>query len=386
MHVVLATHGARVAQALRDRIDGAQDVAVGLAPARGRPHRAQLHRREHGPAPRAEVLGRHVAPGELAQVRVHVVGGNRLALVVRVEVLEQLVPRQVLAALDDARKARLLERDAVLDAALAAKSKGKTLAVDAHVPAAQRGEAEGLVLARVLVVAHADERAIQQPHHRGKELAARMVRGAQIVLDAIAQQRQHLAELEHMPELRVVARVAVGGVIAVLLATARVARGRLNVAVGIGTDPDLAPGRRDRERVDPLALAPIDDAHAVRQIIGPAAADALARDAALVVGDVAQPGARRGGAAMRDAGAPVLALMSARRAAQSAARMPALRISCVHLSISLATMASVSLPERRCVRYPRFCRPAVISGMASTLSKSARSRARIGAGVPARTK
>jgi len=107
-------------------------------------------------------------------------------------------------------------------------------------------------------------------------------------------------------ELGVVARVAVRRVVAVLLAAARVARGRLDVAVGIGTDPDLGPRRRDGERVDPLALAPIRDAQTVGQVVGPAGADALARDAALVVGDVAQPGARRRSAAVLDARAAVL--------------------------------------------------------------------------------
>ncbi len=230
MHVVLAAHRARVAQALGDRVDGAQDVAVGLAPARRGAHGAQLHRREHGAAPGAEVLRRDVAPGELAQVIVHVVGGDRLALLLRVEILEQLVPRQVLAALDDARKPRILQRDAVLDAALAAEGEAQHLAVDAHVAPAQRGEAEGVVLARVLVVADADQRAVEQPHHGGEELAPRMVRRAQVALDALAQQRQHLAELEHVAELRVVARLAVRRVIAVLLAAARVARRGLDVA------------------------------------------------------------------------------------------------------------------------------------------------------------
>jgi len=43
------------------------------------------------------------------------------------------------------------------------------------------------------------------------------------VLEALAQDRQHLAELQHAAEFRLVARVAVGRVIAVLLSPARVA-------------------------------------------------------------------------------------------------------------------------------------------------------------------
>ena len=43
-------------------------------------------------------------------------------LPVVVEVLEELVPGQVLAALDDPREARVPDRDVVLDAALAAEA------------------------------------------------------------------------------------------------------------------------------------------------------------------------------------------------------------------------------------------------------------------------
>ena len=58
--------------------------------------------------------------------------------------------------------------------------------------------------------------------------------------------------------------------------------------------------------------------------------------------------AERVGAPMRQGGAPVL--RAARAPAQLAARIPALRISCVHLSMSFATMASVSLGDKRTVR------------------------------------
>src|SRR5439155_12402062 len=141
--------------------------------------------------------------------------------------------------------------------------------------------------------------------------------------DALAQERQHLAEVQHVAELRVVARVAVRGVVAVLLAAARVARRGLDVAVGIGADPHLGPGRRDGERIDSSSLPSVRDAAAVGQVVSPARADALARDAARAVGDIAQPGARRRRAPMLDPGAPVLASWAARIPAHLVARIPA---------------------------------------------------------------
>src|SRR3954468_17898327 len=293
MHVVLAAHGARVPEALRDRIDRRDDVALRLPPARPLATAAQLHRREHGAAPGAEVLRAHVAAGDLLQVVVDVVRGNQVALAGLVAVLEELLPRQVLAALDDAREARVGDRDAVLDAALAAEGEAQHRAVDREVPAPERGQAIRAIVAHVFVVPHPDERAIEQAHDRGEDLAPAEIGGAQVALDTVAKPWQHLAEFEHALEFRAVARLAVLRVIPVLLAPARIARGRLDVAVGIRADPHVAPRRRNGEAVQPFRDAVIGDAAAARMKVNPAFARAVAPDAVDAIGDVAQSRAAR---------------------------------------------------------------------------------------------
>jgi hypothetical protein len=90
--------------------------------------------------------------------------------------------------------------------ALAAEAEAHRRAFHLHVPAAQRREAEGLVLARVLLIADADERLVEQADDGGEHLVARELLALQVALDAIAQQRQHLAELEHVAELGAIAR------------------------------------------------------------------------------------------------------------------------------------------------------------------------------------
>src|SRR5687767_12497361 len=292
-----------------------------------------------------------------------------MALAVAVEVLEQLDARQVAAALDDAREPRIADRDAVLDAALAAEGEAQLAAGHAHVPAPQRGESEGFVLARVLVVADADQGPVEQPHHRGEDLAAAQPAGTQVALDALAQRGQRLAELQHAAELGAVARFPVRRVVAILLAPPRVARSGLDVAFRVGADPYLRPGRRDRQAVEPLPDARIGNAGAAGLEIHPARADASARDAASAVADVVQPRARRRAAVLRQS-----------------ALMPALRINLVHFSMSRATRASASPPEMRIGSAPRFSSIAAVSGMAAARSKSARRRASTGSGVPARTK
>src|SRR5216110_2874192 len=95
---------------------------------------------------------------------------------VAVAILEELLPRQLAAALHDAREARVGDGDGVLDAALAAEAEAQHLAVDLEMPPAQRGEAVGAVLAHVFVVADADQRLVEETHYRSEDLAAAQVR------------------------------------------------------------------------------------------------------------------------------------------------------------------------------------------------------------------
>src|SRR5437762_12425141 len=92
MHIVFAAHRTRIPEALGYRVDRRDDVAVRLALARRRPLAAQLDGREHRAAPGAEVLGARVAPGDAAQVLVHVIGRDQVALASAVDVLEELLP------------------------------------------------------------------------------------------------------------------------------------------------------------------------------------------------------------------------------------------------------------------------------------------------------
>ena len=78
--------------------------------------------------------------------------------------------------------------------------------------------------------------------------------------------------------------------VAVLLAASGVAARRLDMAVGLGADPHVGPGRRDRELADALQRGRVAHGFAVRLEIDESLAHPLAPDAALVVGDVCQAG------------------------------------------------------------------------------------------------
>src|SRR5439155_27010950 len=102
------------------------------------------------------------------------------------------------------------------------------------------------------------------------------------------------AEFQHVAEFRALTRLAVVRVIAILLAAARVPRGRLDVPVGIRADPDLGPCRGNGQRIEPFPHQNIADPLPVRRVVRPAGADALSLDASERIGYGAQPGAQRG--------------------------------------------------------------------------------------------
>src|SRR5207244_11840452 len=96
-------------------------------------------------------------------------------------------------------------------AALAAEGEVQLRALHLDVPPAQGRQAERAVLARVLVVADADQRLVEEHHDGGEDLAPGEVARAQVALDALADLGKDLAELEHAVELGLVARVAIRG-------------------------------------------------------------------------------------------------------------------------------------------------------------------------------
>src|SRR5690606_27438601 len=83
------------------------------------------------------------------------------------------------------------------------------------------------------------------------------------------------------------------GVVEVLLAAGLVPAGGLQVPVGVGADPHLAPRRRDHQALDTLPLGRADRL-AARAVVAEALAATAPRVARLVVPDVAQARAQRG--------------------------------------------------------------------------------------------
>jgi len=170
MHVILAAGGGAVPQAQRHLLDRGDHCRLRVLRRLRGPCRSQQRRRLHRARPGAEVLGREVLPHGLAHVGVHVPRADGFRGPFLVVVLEQLVAGDIAALTDDAGQARVLHLDRVGDPALPLEAEVEALPDDFYVLVAHGSEPVRLVLLHVGRVPDADERRLQQAHHRGQHL------------------------------------------------------------------------------------------------------------------------------------------------------------------------------------------------------------------------
>src|SRR5690606_29699791 len=128
----------------------------------------------------------------------------------------------------------------------------------------------------------------------GRQLPAREAVDLQVASQPPAQRRQRPSETGETGELRFVAHGGPAWMVEVLLAAGFVTTSGLEMALRIERDPDLAPGRRDHQLLDPLALQGVGQRLSVRPLETEARASPTPDVARLVVPDVAQtrPGGR----------------------------------------------------------------------------------------------
>ena len=186
----------------------------------------------------------------------------------------------------------------MLAAGLAAESETDACAAHRCVAVLERRQAERAVEPGVLVVADADQRQLEQLDDGRQDLLPRHPGLGQVGVAALADLRQDPGEVDEALELGVVAPGPPAVVVAVLLAALGVAAGGLEVAGGIRADPDVGPGRRDRQRPDPSQDRAVADQLAIGPAIAEPAAAPLPGDARARVGRVAETGGARGRASI----------------------------------------------------------------------------------------
>ena len=164
--------------------------------------------------------------------------------------LEKPLPRQVLAALDDAGHGPVGHAGLLQHAALALEAQRQLTRVHLGMAVPERGEAVGAIALGILVIAYAQGRAVQQPddggHHGVQLRPARL----EVARHRPTDGGQVAAKGAHAVELDLLALFLPLRVVAVLLAAPGVAARGLQVALGIGADPDIHIGRWNGEFAD----------------------------------------------------------------------------------------------------------------------------------------
>ena len=182
-----------------------------------------------------------------------------MRLAVAVEVLEQVLARQVLHLAHQPREPRVADRRLAQLAALGLEAQLELVARDLGVALAQRGRAEALVRLGVALVADADRAEIEQPHDARHHPLARQRAAREVLGDPLAHLGQQPPELGAAVELLGLLPGAELGVVAVLLAPARIDPGGEQVAAVLRAEPGIGIGRRQRDRVEPVDLVAVGD-------------------------------------------------------------------------------------------------------------------------------
>src|SRR4051812_42212585 len=228
------------------------------------------HQDRGGPGP--EVLRGDLRTADLLQVGVDLVTGDITPRPVVELVGQQVLPRvgrpfQELA--DDGRRRPVGDLHLALDAALGGVGPERPFPANVHVLPAQRGQAEGAVLLGVLLAADAEGAEVQQPDGGGEHSFPVQAAGTQGCAYGVPYIGKLLGDLQHALVLLGVPPGAPRVVVAVLPAAGGVDTGGLDVPVRPGADPDVAPGRRDREAADPVEAVVLDQG-AVLVVVGEA--------------------------------------------------------------------------------------------------------------------
>jgi hypothetical protein len=145
-----------------------------------------------------------------------------------------------------------------------------------------RGQAEGAVLLGVLFAAGAEETQVDQADRGGQDPFPAQAAGVQMAADGLSDGRQGGPEVLDPVVLVLVPVLAPQIVVPVLTASGRIGADGLDVTSRVGADPDVLPGRRDDQGLDPGQRPRIRDRGAVRAEVAEAPPAAPAPDAGAV--------------------------------------------------------------------------------------------------------
>jgi len=147
---------------------------------------------------------------------------------------------------------------------LAPKVELDPMSTHAHVVFAKGCDAEGPRLLRVALRPDAEPPAVDQTRGDSRDPLAIQKVVVHVLRHRRAQVRQTLGKENQTVEFRLLLLSAKIRVVDVLFSTRRVDAGGLELGRSAARDPDVFPGRRNHERLDPLELLLVGDAISAR--------------------------------------------------------------------------------------------------------------------------
>src|SRR2546425_9795936 len=251
MNVAFPANRWRVAENLGHGADRGFDVRLSLLSVLECFLRIEGDRGQNRSRPGPKIFGAEIFAGNFAEVLIDVLRSDVADFAAIIEILKQILAGQILQLGNDFRDAPVGHIDFMLASALAAKTETQFRAFDLDMSIFHGREAERFVFARVLFVADANERPLEQLHDRRQYLVSWEPRQFQVPRNSSADFRQRFTEADYTIVFVFVANFAPALVIKILFATARISTGRLNVTVRQRRNPNFRPSRRNGETLDP---------------------------------------------------------------------------------------------------------------------------------------
>src|SRR6266567_8888039 len=136
--------------------------------------------------------------------------------------------------------ALVVDWDFMRDTALAAEIQNRAaVPYEAHMAVQQCGQAKALIVTRIFSITDANARGVQDADDDRQDLLSWQSGQCQITCQFAPQPRQRLCESDHAVELGIIACAAPFGMVSILLSTARVTTGGLQMTARVHADPDV---------------------------------------------------------------------------------------------------------------------------------------------------
>ena len=173
MDIALAADTPCIPQFFGNRLYRTYDIALGVSLGVEAFDLSENTSRKNSAGPSSKIFRRKFLLSYLSQIIVYVTRTDGSALAFLVDILKKLLPRQVLAMIDNFREAAIVKIKTKRLAALPAKFKPDLRSCHFDVLVSHCGQSKRSIVPRVFLIADPDERCFEQLDNRRQHFLAR---------------------------------------------------------------------------------------------------------------------------------------------------------------------------------------------------------------------